>query len=243
MHSVCPQIPFPSKAVPATLTARNHILFCCASIGSYEGSGGPKMGWGPHSCAKWHLGTPITTNELAPVQLMGHTGLLVHCRNRVQHISIHVGWFSKVSQVTGSSRRFMFLKSKVLQLCMYLKREKQAKQENGPLHSLKSWTTLEILAASEHPAMVKERASHQKPNKTKGTNSSSTAFPWLCPSTSQSRCQRALAPGIARDQLHSQLLESWQGLPAPCPLGSSAPALTASFPGSWTRDQPLSLNN
>lgn len=61
-----------------SLTAISHMLFCCASIGSYERSGGLRTGWGPHSFAKWYSGTPITINELVPVQWTGHTGLLVH---------------------------------------------------------------------------------------------------------------------------------------------------------------------
>lgn len=124
MHSACPQIPFPSNAIPVISNCNKpHSLLLCITLGSYERSGGPRTGWGPHSFAKWYSGTPITINELAPVQWTEHTVLLVHLK---EHQPMWV-WLS--SHTTGSSRHSCFLKGEYYS-CRYIEKSSWARKRS-----------------------------------------------------------------------------------------------------------------
>lgn len=210
-----------------SLTAISHILYCCASAGSYERSGGPRTGWRPHSSAKSYSGTPITTNELVPVQWTAHTGL--HLR------SINPCGFDspRPTILQRKQQAFIFLTSWVLQLCMVYKERKAAEWENPLFHSLESWTTPKDWL----PESTQQQISPQEQNHIKETNSSSTAFLWLCLSTSKPWCQQALAPVEAHD-----ILSCWKAGRGCLSLAHQA-HLSPSSHCPLSHDQPPDLNN
>lgn len=112
---------------------------------------------------------------------------------------------------------------------MYIKRQKQPGKK---MLFCIAWRA-EPLFNPGYFKSTQQQSRNQQPIKSQiksETNSSSTAFPRVCPSTSKSRSQRALAHGKARDWLCSQRPESWQQLPASCPLGSSQPQLSLPSP-------------
>lgn len=119
-----------------SLTAISHILYCCASVVSHERSGGPRTGRRPHSFAKWYSDTPITTNESAPVQWTGHTGLLVHLR------SINPCRFDSPRPITLQEAVGIRILQKLSTTGVYVCKERKAAEwEKALLCGLGSWTT------------------------------------------------------------------------------------------------------
>lgn len=211
-----------------SLTAISHILYCCASVGSYERSGGPRTGWGPHSFPEWYSGTPITINELAPVQSTGHTGLLVHLR------SVNPCGFDSPGPTTqphtGSSRHSYFLKA---EYCRKQLSEKMLFSITWEAESLQRVATWEDLARNQQALKSQIKSKEQK-----------VPLPLFYACAFEPLSHDASKPCLLSKAMAFSAAEELAETACPLPTRLiSALVLTAFSPGSWTHDQPPDMNN